>query len=94
MKNKKIVDEKYEPLQFLGAADLVKRWCYSKQGVHNLIRDKETFPKPYGAINNGRNKFWNLADIIAYENNHPEVINEQKKEQKIRYYAWLAGNKS
>jgi len=59
-----------------------------------LIRNKTVFPKPYGAINNGRNKFWSLADIITYEKDHPEVIDEIKKEQKIRYYAWLAGKLS
>jgi hypothetical protein len=89
-----VTDEISQKMQFLGAADLVKRWCYSKQGVHNLIMDKTTFPQPYGAINNGRNKFWLLADIVAYEQQHPEVIDPEKKEQKIRFYAWLAGKKS
>jgi len=54
MENEKTDNEKCGNLQFLGAADLVKRLCYSKQGVHNMIRNKTVFPKPCGAINNGR----------------------------------------
>ena len=77
MKKEKVTDTTSQKMQFLGAADIVKRWCYSKQGVHNLIRDTETFPKPYGAINNGRNKFWLLDDILEYEQKHPEVIDCQ-----------------
>ena len=75
--------------QYLGVADIISRWCYSKQGVHNLIGSFD-FPRPSGSINNNRNPYWHIGDVIAYEQSHPEVVSEALKQTKIRAYAYLA----
>ena len=78
---------------FFGVADLVERWCYSKQGIHNLANYDKNFPKPHGVINRGRNKFWHIDQIKLYEQAHPEVISQEAKQRKIEWYqrAWSKG---
>ncbi len=73
-------------MDYVGLADLVERWVYSRQGVHGLARSRG-FPAPAFTINKGRTKVWRLADIEAYEKTHPEVFSEEAKQRKIRWYA-------
>ena len=73
-------------MEYLGLADLLKRWIYSRQGLYKLMRRKD-FPAPEFAINGGRTKVWYLADIKAFEAVHPEVASEAAKHSKVRGYA-------
>jgi hypothetical protein len=73
-------------MEYVGLADLVERWVYTRQGVHGLVRSKG-FPAPVFEINKGRTKVWRLVDIEAYEKTHPEVLSEESKQRKIRWYA-------
>lgn len=72
-------------MQLLGVSDLVKRWCYTRQGIHGLAK-RDDFPKPFGTIDAGRMKIWLLSDIVTYEKRHPEVLDERKKEHKVKGY--------
>ena len=76
--------------RFVGMADLVARWTYSRMGVHKVSR-WEDFPAPAFAINRGRTKVWRLADIEAFEKNHPELTSEHAKSQKQYWYATRMG---
>lgn len=69
----------------LGLADLVSRWVYTRQGVHHLVKSKG-FPSPAFTINQGRNPVWVLADIEAYEQNHPELFDNDLKQRKQTGY--------
>ena len=71
---------------YLGFADLVKRWVYTRQGVHRLLRSPD-FPAPVFTINRGRTKVWRLADIEFYERKHPEVTDADLKRDKVLGYA-------
>jgi len=72
-------------VMYLGFADLVSRWVYTRQGVHRVMR-REGFPAPVFAINRGRTKVWRLADIEAYELAHPELTDNAKKLSKVKGY--------
>ncbi len=71
---------------YLGFSDLVYRWVYTRQGVHQLLRSPD-FPAPTFIINRGRTKIWRLDDIEAYEQKHPEVTDDDLKRDKVRGYA-------
>jgi len=71
---------------FLGMADLVERWTYSRMGVHKATK-WEGFPEPAFTINQGRVKVWRLADIEAFEKLHPELTSDHAKSQKQWWYA-------
>lgn len=70
---------------FLGMADLVARWTYSRMGTHNVTRWPD-FPAPAFKINQGRVKVWHLVDIEAFEKLHPELVSEHAKGQKRWWY--------
>jgi hypothetical protein len=79
------------PKHLLGTADLVARWIYTRQGVHKLTRCVD-FPEPWGVVNQGRTKLWLLEDIKVFEQQHPEVLNEGHKHQKVvGYYLAVSG---
>ena len=71
---------------YLGFADLVKRWVYTRQGVHLLLRHRD-FPAPAFVINQGRTKVWRRDEIEAYEQKHPELLDTEIKRAKGRGYA-------
>lgn len=70
---------------YVGIADLVARWVYTRQGVHNLVKSA-SFPASAFTINQGRNKVWRLEDIEAYEKNHPELFDNELKQRKTTGY--------
>ncbi len=72
-------------MNFVGIADLVVRWNYTRQGVHKLARLPD-FPEPHATINRGRVKIWLLSDLEKFEADHPEVTNETAKQSKIVGY--------
>ena len=71
---------------YLGFADLVQRWVYTRQGVHRLSRSSD-FPAPTFTINQGRTKVWRRGDIEAYERKHPELTDADIKRDKVLGYA-------
>jgi hypothetical protein len=71
---------------YCGIADIVDRWIYTRQGVRRVTQHP-TFPAPAFAINKGRTKVWRLADIEAFEKEHPEVLDEEAKVRKQKGYA-------
>jgi hypothetical protein len=38
-------------MKLLGITDLAKRWNYTKQGVHQKLKQDVSFPKPIAVIN-------------------------------------------
>jgi hypothetical protein len=40
-------------MKLLGVTDLAKRWNYTKQGVHQKLKQDVSFPKPIATINSG-----------------------------------------
>jgi predicted DNA-binding transcriptional regulator AlpA len=54
-------------MKLLGVADLAKRWNYTKQGVHQKLKQDVSFPKPIAKINSGILVFLE-SDIINYYN--------------------------
>ena len=80
-------------MDFLGPGDLLKRWSYTRGGIHKLSKNSD-FPKPVMVINAGRTKVWALADIEAYEKDHPEVLETFGGFNKQRgYFLCLVRNK-
>ena len=80
-------------MDFLGPGDLLKRWSYTRGGIHKLSKSSD-FPKPAMVINAGRTKVWALSDIEAYEKEHPEVLDEFGGVNKQRgYFLCLVRNK-
>lgn len=75
---------------WLGQADLVARWCYTRGGVWKLTGSKG-FPAPAFAVNCGRVKIWALSAIEEYEQTHPEVMDSYAKHQKIVGYYRAVG---
>lgn len=73
-------------MNYVGLQDLVRRWVYSRQGVHKLMR-RADFPKPQFTINSGKTKVWYAPDIQLYEDRHPEVTSESLKARKVGGYA-------
>ena len=65
-------------MKLLGVADLAKRWNYTKQGVHQKLKQDVSFPKPIAKINS-----WILvfleSDIINYEANKKELLDADYK---------------
>lgn len=75
---------------YLGVSDLVARWVYTRGGVHVLLKNK-AFPAPCFIINKGRTKVFLLADIEAYEKNHPELFDDEIKRRKQNGYYLACG---
>jgi hypothetical protein len=73
-------------VNYVGLQDLIKRWIYTRQGVHKLMRSRD-FPRPQFTINAGKTKVWYAPDIEGYEKRHPEVTSEGAKARKIGGYA-------
>ena len=71
---------------FIASGDLIARWpVYTRRGVLKLTQS-EDFPAPVFAVNAGRVKVWDAADIEAYETVHPEVHSQALKTRKIIGY--------
>jgi hypothetical protein len=75
-----------DAVAYVGLQDLVKRWVYTRQGVHKLMR-RADFPQPQFTINAGKTKVWYAPDIAGYEQRHPEVTSESAKARKVGGYA-------
>jgi hypothetical protein len=73
-------------MMYCGVTDIVDRWIYTRQGVHQLLQ-RSDFPLPVFTINRGRTKVWRLADIVAFEEKNPEVVDEIAKAMKKEGYA-------
>ena len=78
----------------LGIKDLVKRWNYTRQGIHQKQKQDSDFPKPIAKINAGRTQVFLLKDIVKYETKHRELTEERYKQwyqvkwcygQKLKY---------
>ena len=72
-------------LALLGVADLVARWGYTRQGVHQLAA-RPGFPAPAATVNSGRVRVWLVTDIEAFEQGRPELGDEVAKRRKQRGY--------
>ena len=75
-------------VEYLGGADFNERWCYSRQAVH-WIQKYLDFPDPSFIFNQGKGKVWDLADVIAYERKHPELIDLEIKKEKVRLHTFI-----
>lgn len=71
--------------QLVGIADLMARWHYTRQGIHNLIK-RPDFPAPIAVINEGRTKVWRLSDLEPFERDKPELWDEGAKRFKTTGY--------
>jgi hypothetical protein len=65
-------------MKLLGVADLAKRWNYTKQGVHQKLKQDVSFLKPIAKINSGILVFLE-SDIINYEANKKELLDADYK---------------
>lgn len=65
-------------MKLLGIIDLAKRWKYTKQGVHQKIKQDKDFPKPVAIINKNTRVFLE-TDIIPYEQNNKELTDTNYK---------------
>lgn len=74
-------------MDFLGNADLMKRWSYTRQGLWGMTK-KDDFPKPIAIINNAKTPVYSLQDIEAYENDKPWLFDKElKDDRKTHFYA-------
>ena len=65
-------------MKLLGVTDLAKRCNYTKQGVHQKLKQDVSFPKPIATINSGILVFLE-SDIINYEANKKELLDADYK---------------
>jgi len=75
-------------MKLLGISDVAKRWNYSRQGVHKLIKKDGGFPKPIGQINTTVLVF-ELNDIEAYECDKEWLLCERSKYMRQRLFLQL-----
>lgn len=75
-------------MKLLGISDLCERWCYTKSGIHKLVKSKN-FPPPIDTICRGRIKIFREEDILDYEKNKPWLFDENQKVQRQKLYARL-----
>lgn len=69
------------PLALLGAADLAIHGGYTRQDVHQLAA-RPGFLAPVAAVNGGRIRVWLQADIEAFEQGRPELVDAVAKQRK------------
>lgn len=69
--------------QYVCTADLMRRWHYTKQGIHKLQK-RQDFPAPATLVAAGRMRLWAVKDIEAYERDRPELHSEAAKLAKMR----------
>ncbi len=70
----------------LGWVDLQDRWShYTRRGLYK-VRAWADFPRPVETINRGKVHIWQLADIAAFENAHPELKSNIEKWRKVSGY--------
>lgn len=72
-------------MQFISVPDLCQRWLYTPQGVRKLVRSA-TFPPSLFTVSCGRVPVWELSQIVAWEDEHPEVYDPGLKVRKQRGY--------
>ncbi len=66
--------------------DLQDRWShYTRRGLYK-VRKWSDFPKPVEVLGRGRFPIWNLSDITAFENAHPELTSNVDKLRKVAGY--------
>lgn len=65
-------------MKLLGIIDLAARWNYTKQGVHQKIKQDRSFPKPIATINKNTSVFLE-QDIIPYEKRKKELTDSKYK---------------
>ena len=66
-------------MNLLGITDLTIRWNYTRQGIHQKMKNDSDFPKPVAVINKNRTLVFTEDDITNYENNHKELTNAKYK---------------
>ena len=65
--------------KLLALSDVVRRWVYSKQGVLKLMSADESFPGVVATVCDGRVRLWLEADILAYEQDRPWLLDDALK---------------
>jgi len=65
-------------MRLLGVTDLAKRWNYTRQGIHQKIKQDSQFPKPVAIINKGILVFLE-DDIACYESSRKELLDANYK---------------
>jgi hypothetical protein len=69
-------------MKLLGIMDLTTRWNYTKQGVHQKMKNDEDFPEPIAKINKNTLVF-SEDQIISYEQKRKELTDSKYKEWHI-----------
>lgn len=69
---------KVKKMKLLGITDLARRWNYTKQGVHQKLKQDKSFPKPIAIINTSILVFLE-ENIVAYENTKKELTDANHK---------------
>ena len=68
--------------KLLALSDVVRRWVYSKQGVLKLMSADERFPGVVATVCDGRVRLWLEADILAYEQDRPWLLDDGLKRRR------------
>lgn len=68
----------------LGLTDLAERWRRSREFVRLRMKNDDAFPKAAGAINGGRNRFWLVSDLEAYEARNEELKPRRSTVEQFR----------
>ena len=58
--------------------DLAKRWQYTRQGVHNKMKEDEEFPEPISIVNQRTLVFFE-QNVINYERKRKELTDINHK---------------
>lgn len=69
---------------FLGMADLVARWTYTRMGAFKVTQHPD-FPAPAFTINQGRVKVWQLDQVKAFEQMHPRLTRPKPTRYALRF---------
>ena len=66
-------------MKLLGITDLVDRWNYTRQGIHQKMKQDDTFLKAIAVVNK-KTLVFNEDNIVNYQNNRKELTDSKYKE--------------
>lgn len=73
-------------MSYVNFSDILRRTIYTKRGLLKMAA-RDDFPAPAFTVGGGKIRIWHLADIVRFEEAHPELTSENEKHRKVVGYA-------
>ena len=81
------IQNRLEAMKLLGIRDLATRWNYTKQGVHQKMKNDEDFPEPIAKIN--KNTLVFLEEQISFYEQKRKELTDLKYKEWYTMAKWL-----